>query len=62
MSKHCRSCGEPLTIAEVHLDDKLRSELSICLPCLRAALREIKKEEELDKYYYYYYEPDETDV
>jgi hypothetical protein len=45
MLKYCRSCGELLTVAEAQLDDKLGPELSICLPCLRAALREIKKEE-----------------
>jgi len=59
MSKYCRSCGEPLTIAEAQLDDKLGPELSVCLPCLRAALREIKKEELVR---YYYNEPDEIDV
>ena len=59
MSKHCRSCGELLTVAEAQLDDKLGPELSICLPCLRAALREIKKEELVR---YYYYQPDEIDV
>jgi hypothetical protein len=59
MSKYCRSCGELLTAAETQLDDKLGSELSVCLPCLRAALREIKKEELIK---YYYYQPDEIDV
>ena len=59
MSKHCRSCGELLSVAEVQLDDKLGLELSVCLPCLRAALREIKKEELVR---YYYYQPDEIDV
>ena len=59
MSKYCRSCGELLTAAETQLDDKLGPELSICLPCLRAALREIKKEELIKNYYY---QPDEIDV
>jgi hypothetical protein len=59
MSKYCRSCGEPLTAAEAQLDDKLGPELSVCLPCLRAGLREIKKEELVR---YYYHEPDEIDV
>jgi len=59
MSKYCRSCGERLTAAEAKLDDKLGPELSVCLPCLRAALREIKKEELLR---YYYYQPEEIDV
>jgi hypothetical protein len=59
MPKYCRSCGEPLTVAEAHLDDKLGPELLVCLPCLRAALREIKKEELVR---YYYYQPDEIDV
>lgn len=59
MSKHCRSCGELLTGVEAQLDDKLGRELSVCLPCLRAALREIKKEELVR---YYYYQPDEIDV
>jgi hypothetical protein len=59
MSKFCRSCGELLTLAEAKLDAKLGSELSICLPCLRAALIEIKKEELVR---YYYYQPDEIDV
>lgn len=27
------------------MDDKLGLELSVCLPCIRAARREIKKEE-----------------
>jgi hypothetical protein len=59
MSKYCRSCGEQLTAAETQLDDKLGPELSVCLPCLKAALREIKKEELIK---YYYYQPDEIDV
>ena len=59
MSKYCRSCGELLTAAETQLDYKLGPELSVCLPCLRAALREIKKEELIK---YYYYQPDEIDV
>jgi hypothetical protein len=59
MPKYCRSCGEPLTVAEAQLDDKLGPELSVCLPCLRAALKEIKKEELVR---YYYNEPDEIDV
>jgi hypothetical protein len=45
MSKYCRSCGELLTVAEAQLDDKLGPELSVCLPFLKAALKEIKKEE-----------------
>ncbi|HZB74382.1 MAG: hypothetical protein ACRD5J_16340 [Nitrososphaeraceae archaeon] len=59
MSKYCRSCGEPLTIVETQLDTKLGPELSICLPCIRAALREIKKEELVKLYYH---QPDEIDV
>ena len=59
MSKHCRSRGELLTAAEAQLDDKLGPELSVCLPCLRAALKEIKKEELIR---YYYYQSDEIDV
>ncbi|MGH9978248.1 MAG: hypothetical protein ACRD8Z_20820 [Nitrososphaeraceae archaeon] len=59
MSKYCRSCGGPLTVAEAQLDDKLGPELSVCMPCLRVALREIKKEELIR---YYYYQPDEIDV
>jgi hypothetical protein len=59
MLKYCRSCGEPLTAAEALLDDKLGPELLVCLPCLRAALREIKKEELVR---YYYHESDEIDV
>jgi hypothetical protein len=59
MPKYCHSCGEPLTVAEAQLDDKLGPELSVCLPCLRAALRETKKEELVR---YYYYRPDEIDV
>ena len=55
MTKYCRSCGESLTVAEAQLDDKLGPELSVCLPCLRAALREVKKEE-LIRYYYYQHE------
>ena len=58
MSKDRRSC-ELLTAAETQLDDKLGPELSVCLPCLRAALREIKKEELIKNYYY---QPDEIDV
>ncbi|HZB73442.1 MAG TPA: hypothetical protein VE378_01735 [Nitrososphaeraceae archaeon] len=60
MPKYCRSCGEPLTVAEAQLDDKLGPELSVCLSCVRAraALREIKKEELIR----YYYRPDEIDV
>ncbi|MGH9984121.1 MAG: hypothetical protein ACRD8W_09210 [Nitrososphaeraceae archaeon] len=59
MPKYCRSCGEPLIAAEALLDDKLGPELLVCLPCLRAALREIKKEELVR---YYYHESDEIDV
>jgi hypothetical protein len=59
MSKYCRSCGECLTAAEAQLDDKLGPELSVCLPCLRAALGEIKKDELIR---YYYYQPEEIDV
>jgi hypothetical protein len=59
MSKNCRSCGELLSVAETQLNNKLGSELSVCLPCLRAALTEIKKEELIR---YYYYQPDEIDV
>jgi hypothetical protein len=59
MPKYWRSCGESLTVVEAQLDDKLGLELSVCLPCLRAALREIKKEELIR---YYYYQPDEIDV
>lgn len=51
MSKYCRSCGEQLTYAEIQLADKFGSELSICLPCLRAAVKEIKKAE-LNRFYY----------
>ena len=59
MPKYCRSRGEPLTVAEAQLDDKLGPELSVCLSCVRArALREIKKEELIR----YYYRPDEIDV
>jgi hypothetical protein len=43
----------------MQLDDRLGPELSVCLPCLGAALKEIKKEE-LTRFYYY--EPDEIDV
>jgi hypothetical protein len=59
MSKYCRSCGELLTVAEAQLDDKLGPELSICILCLKAALKEIKEEELIR---YYYYQPDEIDV
>lgn len=59
MSKYCRSCGVQLTIAEERLDDKLGHGLSVCLPCLKAALKEIKKEELVK---FYYYQPDEIDV
>jgi hypothetical protein len=59
MSKYCRSCGELLSVAEAELDDRLGPDLSVCLPCLRAAQKEIKKEELIR---YYYYQPDEIDV
>jgi hypothetical protein len=59
MSKYCRSCGELLTVAEAQLDDKLGPELSICILCLKTALKEIKEEELIR---YYYYQPDEIDV
>jgi hypothetical protein len=59
MSKYCRSCGELLTYAEIQLDDKFGPKLSVCLPCLRAAVKEIKKEELIR---FYYYDPQEIDV
>ncbi|MFY9964564.1 MAG: hypothetical protein WBL44_01005 [Nitrososphaeraceae archaeon] len=45
----CRSCGEPLTI-ENKLEDHLGSNINVCLSCLGAALRTIKKEEK--RHYY----------
>jgi len=59
MSKYCRSCGEPLTYAEIQLDNKFGPDLSVCLPCLRAAVKEIKREELIR---FYYNDPDEIDV
>jgi hypothetical protein len=49
MSRKCRSCGEPLTV-ENKLEDHLGSNINVCLSCLRAALRTIKKEEERQYY------------
>jgi RNase P subunit RPR2 len=53
----CRSCGEPLTI-ENKLEDHLGSNIDVCLSCIGAAVKAIKKE---DERHYYGLEP-EIDV
>ena len=45
----CRSCGEALTI-ENKLEDHLGSNINVCLSCIAAAVKAIKKEDE--KHYY----------
>jgi RNase P subunit RPR2 len=45
----CSSCGEPLTI-ENKLEDHLGSNINVCLTCIAAAVKAIKKEDE--KHYY----------
>jgi RNase P subunit RPR2 len=45
----CSSCGEPLTI-ENKLEDHLGSNINVCLTCIAAAIKAIKKEDE--KHYY----------
>lgn len=49
MSKHCRSCGEPLSI-ETKLENKVGTSVNVYLPCLRAAINELKHGER-HKYY-----------
>ena len=48
-SRLCSSCGEPL-ILDNKLEDHLGSNINVCLSCLAAALRTIKKEDE--RHYY----------
>jgi RNase P subunit RPR2 len=45
----CSSCGKPLTI-ENKLEDHLGSNISVCLTCIAAAVKAIKKEDE--RHYY----------
>jgi RNase P subunit RPR2 len=45
----CRSCGEPLT-KENTLENHIGSNINVCLSCIAAAVKAIKKEDE--KHYY----------
>lgn len=46
MSKRCHRCGEALTI-ETRLEAKVAAgPINICLRCIVAAVRELKKEDE----------------